>query len=394
MLDRGFGGGAKIFLHPLCILCYTICNWDKIDFIEILLPNCHIDRRKRRMGMRVFEGYQKGVNLGGWISQCNRYEKDYYETFIVEKDIEILAGWGLDHVRVPVDYQVVEDEEGNYIEDGFGYIANCIGWCRKYHLNMILDLHKTAGYAFDEREGADPDAFFKDEKLQQRFIRLWQEFAKRFGKNHDMLAFELLNEIVNPSVAKEWNAIAKKAVGAIREIAPDNYILVGGVNYNNAVSVPLLDEPYDDKIVYNFHCYEPLVFTHQKAYWIEGMTKDFDMPYPASLEEYREKSSRFDQHSMGAIYTETIEKVGPELFEALFADAIHTAQERNVPLYCGEYGVIDQAPLEDTVRWYRDIHEVFVKYGIGHAAWTYKDKDFGLIDPHYADIKEQLIELL
>ena len=124
------------------------------------------------------------------------------------------------------------------------------------------------------------------------------------------------------------------------------------------------------------------------------MTKDFEMPYPASLEEYREKSSRFDQHSMGAIYTETIEKAGPELFEALFADAIRTAEERNVPLYCGEYGVIDQAPLEDTVRWYRDIHEVFVKYGIGHAAWTYKDKDFGLIDPHYADIKEQLIELL
>lgn len=344
--------------------------------------------------MRVFEGYQKGVNLGGWISQCNRYEKDYYETFIVEKDIEVLAGWGLDHVRVPVDYQVVEDEEGNYIEDGFGYISSCIEWCRKYHLNMILDLHKTAGYAFDERGGEDPDAFFKDEKLQQRFIRLWQEFAKRFGKHHDMLAFELLNEIVNPSVAKEWNAIAKKAIAAIREIAPDNYILVGGVNYNNAVSVPLLDEPYDDKIVYNFHCYEPLVFTHQKAYWVEGMTKDFDMPYPASLEEYREKSRRFDEKAMGAIFTKGLTKVGPELFETLFADAIRTAEERNVPLYCGEYGVIDQAPLEDTVRWYRDIHEVFVKYGIGHAAWTYKDKDYGLIDPHYAEIKEQLIELL
>lgn len=344
--------------------------------------------------MRKFEGYHKGVNLGGWISQCNRYEKDYYETFIVEKDIETIAGWGVDHVRVPVDYQVVKDKEENTIEEGFGYISDCIAWCRKYGLKMILDLHKTAGYAFDERGGEDPDVFFKDAYLQQRFISLWQEFAERFGKYHDMLAFELLNEVVNPSVAEDWNAIAKRTIRAIREIAPDNYILIGGVCYNNAISIPLLDEPYDDKIVYNFHCYDPMVFTHQKAYWVEGMTKDFEMSYPASLEEYREKSMPFGKEAMGAIFTEDLKEMGTEFFETLFTEALRIAKERNVPLYCGEYGVIDQAPLEDTVRWYQDIHEVFEKYGIGRAAWTYKDKDYGLIDPHYAKIKDRLIELL
>lgn len=344
--------------------------------------------------MKRFEGYQRGINLGGWISQCNRYEKDYYESFIAEKDIETIASWGLDHVRVPVDYQVLEDREGNYIEEGFGYITDCIGWCQKYGLNMILDLHKTAGYAFDVRNGEDPDIFFHDKKLQQRFIRLWEEFAKRFGKFHEMLAFELLNEIVNPTVYKEWNAIAKRAIEAIRRYAPDSYILVGGVNYNSVKSVPQLDLPYDEKIVYNFHCYEPLVFTHQKAYWMEGMTKDFHMSYPASLEEYREKSSRFAKEAMGAIYAEGLKGIGTELFEALFQEAVETAEARNVPLYCGEYGVIDQAPLEDTIRWYQDIHDVFQKYGIGHAAWTYKDKDFGLIDEHYAPIKDRLIELL
>ena len=93
---------------------------------------------------------------------------------------------------------------------------------------------------------------------------------------------------------------------------------------------------------------------------MEGMTKDFDMSYPASLEVYREKSRQFDEMAMGAIYTEGLREVGPELFEALFAQAIRTAEERNVPLYCGEYGVIDQAPLEDTVRWYQDIHQAAI----------------------------------
>ena len=40
--------------------------------------------------MRVFEGYQKGVNLGGWISQCVSYEKEHFDTFITKADIERL----------------------------------------------------------------------------------------------------------------------------------------------------------------------------------------------------------------------------------------------------------------------------------------------------------------
>lgn len=344
--------------------------------------------------MKKFEGYQKGINLGGWISQCNRYAKDYYESFIVEKDIETIAGWGLDHVRVPVDYEVLVDTEGRYIEDGFGYIQSCIDWCEKYGLNMILDLHKTAGYAFDERGGEDPDIFFKSEDLQEQFIKMWQELAKRFGGYSDRVAFELLNEVVNPAVTDSWNAIARKTVEKIRELAPDTYILFGGVRYNSITSIPSLDKPYDDKIVYNFHCYDPLVFTHQKAYWVEGMTQDFDVSYPASLEEYKEKSRRFTSEAVGAIFREDLKEIGPQLFEDLFAEAIQVAEKRDVALYCGEYGVIDQAPVEDTLRWLSDIHSVFEKHGIGHALWTYKDKDFGLIDPHYDEIRDQMIPLL
>ena len=37
--------------------------------------------------MRVFEGFQKGVNLGGWISQCVSHEKEHFDTFITKSDI-------------------------------------------------------------------------------------------------------------------------------------------------------------------------------------------------------------------------------------------------------------------------------------------------------------------
>ena len=83
---------------------------------------------------------------------------------------------------------------------------------------------------------------------------------------------------------------------------------------------------------------------------------------------------------------------GPVFFEKMFLDGIQAAEHFDVPLYCGEYGVIDQAPPEDTVRWFHDINSVFKKYGIGRAVWTYKEKDFGIVGSHYDSVREALVE--
>lgn len=344
--------------------------------------------------MKIFDGYQKGINLGGWISQCVSYEKNHFDTFITEEDIKEIASWGLDHVRVPVDYDIIMTDDDEFIEEGFGYIDNCIKWCKNNNLNMILDLHKTKGYMFDTGAVANPDLFFTEDSLQDSFVHLWKELAGRYGGENKMLAFELLNEIVNPAYRDKWNEIALRTIRAIREIAPDSYILVGGVNYNSVTRVPEILMPVDDKIIYNFHCYEPLVFTHQKAYWMAGMTEDFEMFYPATVEQIRKAGSKIPKEALGAINEACLDNAGDNIFEPLFAAAIRTAEDRNVALYCGEYGVIDRAPLTDTVNWYRAIHAVFEKYHIGRAAWTYKQKDFGIIDEHYATIKNELIKNL
>ena len=53
--------------------------------------------------LKRFEGFTKGINLGGWLSQCD-HTKERHETFITEEDIRNISLWGVDHVRVPVDY--------------------------------------------------------------------------------------------------------------------------------------------------------------------------------------------------------------------------------------------------------------------------------------------------
>ena len=49
---------------------------------------------------------KKGINIGGWLSQCEP-EIEHYETFISEADFKKIKDLGFDHVRIPVDYNLV-----------------------------------------------------------------------------------------------------------------------------------------------------------------------------------------------------------------------------------------------------------------------------------------------
>ena len=343
---------------------------------------------------RVFEGYQKGVNLGGWLSQADEKTKEHYDSFITKSDIDRIASWGCDHVRLPVDYIVIESEEGELLEDGYRYIDRCIEWSRQAGLGVLIDMHNTFGYTFDPLAvGDDKEIFFHDSKLQERFYIMWDRISKRYAGQKDV-AFELLNEVISPDVVDNWNEIADRTIDVIRKNAPDAYIVIGGVCYNNVKSVPSLRPPKDDHIVYNFHCYEPMIFTHQRAHWMDNMPKDITVTYPATIAEYAEQSKVFDEAWAGAILNMKAKETNAEYFAELFEPAVAAADKNGAPLYCGEYGVIDQAPVPSTLNWLRDIHDAFEKYGIGRSLWVYKEKDFGIVGEHYDDIRDEMIKVL
>lgn len=338
--------------------------------------------------MKKWNGYQRGINLGGWLSQ-NVLTKEHCDTFITESDIEKIAGWKFDHIRLPIDYNLVQNNDGNFIESGFEYIDSFIEWCRKYSLNIILDLHKTAGFSFDEGEGER--GFFYNEDMISRFVSLWTEFAERYGKFSKNIAFELLNEIVEECDNEPWQKIAERTVKEIRRYAPETKILIGSYMNNSVLTVKNIAMPFDENIVYNFHCYEPLIFTHQGAYWVKNMPADFKMKYPISREEFLAESEKFD-NILSFEWAVPEDRFNKDYFENLFSEAVETAEERDVMIYCGEYGVIELADPESAVNWYHDIHSVFEKYGIGRAIWCYKGKDFGISDGRLSIVQNDIIE--
>ena len=342
----------------------------------------------RRRNMRELIGYKQGVNLGGWYSQCD-YSLERLDN-LIESDFERMAKWGFDHVRLPIDYNIVIKPDGTLINDGFDRIEKVIKWAIKYNLNVVLDLHKTLGYSFDE--GENETGFFTSSEYQNVFYAFWDEMVRRFSKYEKNVMFELLNEVTDKEYLDSWVNIYKTAIARIRKTLPTIKILIGSYWYNSVWTVKDLEGPFDENTVLSFHCYDPQLFTHQRAYWQKTMPSDFVTEYPVNYGFLRDKSREiygnaemfegFDEHKL----------IDTEFFEHIFKTAIETAEKFGTPLYCGEYGVIDRADIDSTLRWYKDIHEVLRRHNIGHALWSYREMDFGFADSRMDSIREEIIK--
>lgn len=335
----------------------------------------------------TWNGYMKGVNLGGWLSQCN-YDPNHLREFIKESDIKKIKSWGIDHVRLPFDFNIVQDAEGNLKEEGFALLDSAVQWCKDSEINIILDLHKAQGFSFDK--GENESGLFGNPKYENLFTDLWIAMAKRYGKIGKNVSFELLNEVTSPSFNDDWMKLAERTIKAIRKEAPDVQIILGGYWNNSPDAVKDLIVPPDANVFYTFHCYDPLVFTHQGAHWVEAMPHDFRLPYPFDYDSKEAEGGKKSYEIMCIDWPKG--KSNPEEFERKFADALRVAEERNVRLYCGEYGVIDLADPQSTLNWYKDVHKVLNKYGIGHSMWSYKNMNFGLEGSHYASVLDEILK--
>ena len=162
---------------------------------------------------------------------------------------------GFDHVRLAIDYEVLEDEYGRTREEGFAYVTRVVEWCKRQGLNIVLDLHKAYGYDFNNAGDQKKNILFTNKMVQKRFVNLWIKIAEHYA-NETHVAFELLNEVVEQENAEAWNLLIAETVDAIRRIARDTIIIYGGIQWNSVKTLKLLEKPKDENILFTFHFYE------------------------------------------------------------------------------------------------------------------------------------------
>lgn len=348
----------------------------------------------------------RGVNFGGWFSQIDAIEeKDpkifpgtlrHMETFLGPEDFRRVQTWGFDHVRLPVDFfNVFKGAELKPDETALRLLDRAIDGILAAGLRVIFDLHKCPGHDFHEGTSRD-QTFFSDPAMRADAKKVWVHLAERYGSRPGVL-LEVLNEPVAPDAAT-WNRVKDEMAAHIRRHAPKATIVVASNRWNNPAQFEHLTPLDDDNVLYSFHYYLPLLFTHQKAPWIVGEHMRQSRTYPGTYTLPPDTQSRLPLetgHWDRAQIDRSLEHVAR--FRAKYQVAVG----------CHEFGVyVGGADRASQLNWMRDFLSVLRDHGIGWSYWNYKNLDFGLISrneslfanhPQYANperIDHEMVKLL
>jgi endoglucanase len=340
----------------------------------------------------AFRGYQdfnikRGVNISHWLSQSRRRGPER-EAFFTREDVEKIAGFGYDHIRLPIDEEQMWDEQGNKEPRAFELLHEAIGWALESGLKVIVDLHIIRSHHFNLPE----NPLWTDRSEQLKFVELWRQLSgelKDYPLN--MVAYELMNEAVADD-PDDWNRLVAMTMEALRQLEAERKIVIGSNRWQSVNTFPELVIPENDPhIILSFHFYEPFLLTHHRASWthIRDYTGPVNYPGlsvdPADLEGLPGALvTAVGNHNR--VYTR-------ETMEEMIMTALNYARKHNLPLYCGEWGSLPTVPREMKLQWYADVREILEKHEIAWANWDYKG-GFGIVNGRTGEPYHDLIEVL
>lgn len=337
--------------------------------------------------------FLRGVNLGGWLSQCeNRRGHAHYGTFITKADIKRIAGWGMDHVRLPIDVSEFAKPDDTLNEEVMPYIDRALDWCFSCGLNVQLDMHKAPGH---DLANGDCNPLYFDDALQARFFTLWQRIARRYLHCGNELRFELLNE---PTTRNSYavSRLMHRAIQSVRQVDSQRVIVACGSRYDHVdhLSKVLVDD--DPNVLYTFHFYEPEMFTNQgwaQAHGLPHPGYEGKLHYPGELDGLAEHV-RTHPESADTWGRYLGRKNDLANLQDYFAQAADFMQWTGKRLYLGEFGITCYADESDRCKWVGDVIRLAEAHGIGWCYWNYKEMDYGLVDIHGHVIHPALMEVV
>ncbi|MDR0910367.1 MAG: glycoside hydrolase family 5 protein [Spirochaetaceae bacterium] len=281
--------------------------------------------------------FSKGVNLSGWFQYVASPNAIAFGSF-TKDDFANIKSLGADVIRLPIDFYGLSSREPNYTFEPlfFELLDQIVGWAEDLGIYLILDNHSSDG-----SNGQTPD------NIDTVLIPLWTQVASHFKDSSNYILYEIMNEPYGIS-SKRWGEVQGKLIDTIRSIDTKHTLIVGGTSWNSIDALSVLPQYSDTNLLYTFHFYEPFRFTHQGATWSSAEVKNLkNIPFKA------------DANSVN-ILAKALDKV------------VNFSQTRNVPVYCGEFGVyMKNSQDEDRVRWYKTVSGLLDERRIVRTNWDY-----------------------
>lgn len=306
----------------------------------------------------------RGLGLGGWMVQegymlktsdfagpqfqikqkisdligeknTEKFYKKYKENGITKRDIDSLAAWGFNSVRLPMHYNLytlpIEKEsnpnQNTWIEEGFVMTDSLLSWCASNKIYLILDLHAAPGGQGKDANISDYDeskpSLWESKANQEKMIAFWKKIAARYKNNEWIGGYDIINEPnwnfsgtnkngCDETLNKPLRELQINITNAIREVDKNHLIIIEGNCWGNNYKgiFPL----WDENMALSFH-----------KYWSYN-----DLATIQQMLDYR--------------------------------------KEYNVPIWLGESG-------ENSNVWFQEVISLIENNNIGWAFWPMKKID-------------------
>lgn len=311
---------------------------------------------------------QRGINLSMWYAQAWNYSAERLATYTTRDDFRLVKSLGFDHVRLSINPEplMLDGHPDAFEPAAIARLDKTVAEITATGLVVILDIHPEMPYVEGLDEGDDSVS---------NFLKFWKLFATHFADTDPrQVYFEVLNE-PHMKDSYRWAGIQSHAVAVIRAAAPAHTIIATGNQWGGVKGLLELEPVRDDNVIYSFHDYDPMTFTHQGATWAGAFLKTLHgVPYPSTPENIAPlmplEPDDDGRRQLGWYGTE---RWDAKKVDAHIAEAAGWGLEHKVPVWCGEFGVY-RAYADPAMRaaWLHDMRVGFEAHRIGWSMWDYQ----------------------
>lgn len=330
----------------------------------------------------VRKALAKGVNLENWFNDYS--DAKQYGTRFTSADLARIKAQGFTHIRLPIGTNVLyQNENPSQLQPNkLTFVDAAVKMAIDAGLAVVFDPIHNADETFEKNLAtiAGVDAKVAD---------YWKAVATYFSKYPtDKIFFEVYNE-PHVGTAKYggltsswWWPMQLKFVKAIRQVTANHYIIVGAEGWNGKGNLLSITSPYSEQnIIYNFHIYDPFLFTHQGASWAgwEPAVTARAVPYPPKQSVIDSLINATTVQSLKEALTwYGSQKYNADSLKNWIKPVDAWAKKFNLVVTCNEFGSYKLYPTHASrLAWIRDMRLALELNNIGWTMWEY-DSGFGL----------------